>query len=65
MELDSGTAGAAARQIIRAIRVRIEVIAAISRSELGRQEKLPALKQRMRDLVRDSALWAKESVGSL
>ena len=60
LDLDSGPAGAAARQIIRAIRVRIEVIAAIARSELGRQEKLPALKQRIRELARDSALWVKQ-----
>ena len=56
LELDSGTAGAAAWQIVRAIRVRIDVIAAIARSELGRQEKVPALKQRIRELARDSTL---------
>ena len=62
LELDSGPAGAAARQIIRAIRVRIDIIAAIARSELAREEKLPALTQGIQELVRDSALWVNQLV---
>jgi len=62
LELDSGPAGAAARQIVRAIRVRIEVIAAIARSELAREEKLRALTQGIQELARDSALWVNQLV---
>ncbi len=62
LDLDSGPAGAAARQIVRAIRVRIEVIAAIARSELAREEKRPALTQGIQELARDSALWVDQLV---
>jgi len=60
LELDSGTAVAAARQIVRAIRVRIEVMAAIARSELSREEKLPALRIGTQELVRDAARWVNQ-----
>ena len=50
-----------ARQIVRAMRVRIDVIAAIARSELAPQ-KLPALNHRIQELARDSALWVNQLV---
>jgi tetratricopeptide (TPR) repeat protein/tRNA A-37 threonylcarbamoyl transferase component Bud32 len=62
LELDSGPAGAAARQIVRAIRVRIEVIESIARSELAREEKLPALKHGIQELARDSAQWLNQLI---
>jgi tetratricopeptide (TPR) repeat protein/tRNA A-37 threonylcarbamoyl transferase component Bud32 len=57
LELDSGSVGNAARQIVRAIRVRIEVIAAIARSERSREEKRSAFELAARELVKDSAVW--------
>ncbi len=60
LELDSGRSASAARQIVRAIRVRIEVIAAIARSELGPEEKRPALTHSIEELARDSALWVNQ-----
>ena len=51
-----------ARQIVRAMRVRIDVIAAIAQSELARAQKLPALNHRIQELARDSALWVNQLV---
>jgi hypothetical protein len=60
LALDSGPAGTAARQILRAIRVRLEVLAAIARSKLAREQKLPALAQGRQELARDSAQWVNQ-----
>jgi eukaryotic-like serine/threonine-protein kinase len=60
LELASGSAGNAARQIVRSIRVRIEVIAAIARSERSREEKRPALAQAARDLVAECSMWVAQ-----
>jgi eukaryotic-like serine/threonine-protein kinase len=62
LELDSGPAWAAARQIVRAIRVRIQVIAAIARSERSSEEKRSALELAARELVTDCAVWFAQLV---